>query len=229
MKILRSVSALLAIGSAFSCAKAIDDSIPDDLPQTSIVHNGGGRSGGEGGSVVVGGQSNPPAGGAPAAAGAPGGAGKLEIGNGGSSSTGTGGKSGGSAGSTSVSGSTGSGGSPGVAGSSSAGGKGGTSPSGGASSGGSAGSTAVGACENPKDVTGGDSKGLGAEAACLRTKETFNNVVCYNFTGRTIKVNGVVDLCTAGKKTFAPAIDGWNYFEVSAGGLSYASVTWFTS
>src|SRR6188768_795515 len=94
MKNLRSVSALLAISAAFSCATAINDNVPDNLPQTGAAgaDNGGiPEPSGEGGA--------PAAGSPPASGGDPGSAGKVETGKGGSG-TGSGGKGGGMAGST---------------------------------------------------------------------------------------------------------------------------------
>jgi hypothetical protein len=77
-------------------------------------------------------------------------------------------------------------------------------------------------------VTGGNSGNLGTGAACLRTTEKFNTVGCSNWDTRTIKVNGV--LATCGTKTAFPAmIDGFNYFEVSAGTALYASFYWYSS
>ena len=67
------------------------------------------------------------------------------------------------------------------------------------------------------------------DAVCFRTQDKFNTLGCSNFDGRTIKVNGVDAPCTGTKATFAPAIDGWNYFDVSAGTLVYASFNWYTS
>jgi hypothetical protein len=118
----------------------------------------------------------------------------------------------------------------GVAGSNT-GGKAGTSSGGaGGSTGGSGGDSTIGPCDNPKDVTGGNTGNLNtAGPACFRTKETFNTIGCSNFAGRTLKVNGMLDPCDAKKKTFAPAIDGWNYFDVSAGTNVSASVFWYSS
>ena len=71
---------------------------------------------------------------------------------------------------------------------------------------------------------------VGLAGGCFRTKETFNSLGCSNFSGgRTIKVNGKLDPCAGSKTTFAPLIDGYNYFEVSAGNVTYASFYWFTS
>jgi hypothetical protein len=77
----------------------------------------------------------------------------------------------------------------------------------------------------------GNSGNLGTTGpACLRTKETFNTINCSNWGGRTIKVNGTLVPCTGTKGTFAPpGIDGYNYFDVSAGNLAYAQFAWYTS
>jgi hypothetical protein len=76
----------------------------------------------------------------------------------------------------------------------------------------------------------GNSGSLGTTGpVCLRTKETFNSITCSNWAGRTLQVNGVLTPCTGSKTTFAPPIDGYNYFDVSAGTLSYAGFAWYTS
>lgn len=67
-------------------------------------------------------------------------------------------------------------------------------------------------------------------AVCLRTKETFNTIGCSNFAGRTMKVNGTAVVCSDGMSAvgpFAAKIDGYSYFDVSAGTLSYADIYWF--
>jgi hypothetical protein len=88
----------------------------------------------------------------------------------------------------------------------------------------------TGACANPIDATMGKSLGFGTvNAVCYRTTETFNTIGCSNFDGRTIKVNGVLAPCTGMKATFAPAIGGYNYFDVSAGTKDFASFVWYTS
>jgi hypothetical protein len=88
-----------------------------------------------------------------------------------------------------------------------------------------------GACANPVDIpSNATDYSLGTtDGACVRTKATFNSLVCTNWGGRTLKVNGVTAQCTASKSTFAPAIDGYNYFEIGAGLYSYAAFAWFTS
>ena len=67
---------------------------------------------------------------------------------------------------------------------------------------------------------------VGAGAACFRTKTKFNALTCSSFDGHTLKVNGVISKCD-GVGTFAPAIDGWNYFDISAGMYPYAQMGWF--
>ena len=171
-----------------------------------------------------------PAGGAPQAGAPNNSAGKSGSGKGGSGSAGTGGS--GSAGK----GGSGSGGTVGASGSST-GGKAGTSSSGAAGSSagadGTAGAPSTGPCASPVDLptaaTGNSGNFNTLGAVCFRTKSTFNSLGCSNFAGRTIKVNDVLDTCDGKKKTFAAAIDGWNYFDVSAGTLSYASFGWYTS
>ncbi len=77
-------------------------------------------------------------------------------------------------------------------------------------------------------MTGGQSGNLNTKAAvCLRTKDKFNTIGgCSNWTGRTIKVNGVLATCQV-KATFPAAIDTWNYFDVSAGDSIDASFSWY--
>lgn len=218
---LRSAGALLAISAALSCATAVNNDVP---PGPSAM--AGSDSGGGAGLEEAGGES---AGGAPQA-GAPGGAGKGGAGKGGSGSAGAGTGGNGSAGA----GKGGSGGTVAVAGASgsNSGGKAGTSSSGAgggsAASGGSAGVPGVAPCENAKDVTGGQSGNFNTTGAvCLRTKETFNTVGgCYGWDGRTIKVNGMLATCMV-KATFPAAIDGWNYFDVTAGSNEFAGFSWF--
>ncbi|HEY0464251.1 MAG TPA: hypothetical protein VGC79_08585 [Polyangiaceae bacterium] len=223
---LRSVGALLAISAVLSCATAINDgTVPG--PPTATAGSGsdsGGGPGDEGG--------GPAAGGAPQEAGAPGIAGKAS----GGSSTGSAGK--GSGGSTTGSGgsTTGSGGTVGVAGSST-GGKAGTgSSTGGASSAGAGGGTPVaGYCDNPVDLpaTATNTGSVGKAAACFRAKVTFNAITCSNMDAdpppdgrRTVKVNGMLATCGT-KAEFPPAIDGWSYFEISAGTFDWAQVGWY--
>jgi len=93
------------------------------------------------------------------------------------------------------------------------------------------GGTGSGACANPIDIASNaiDYMLGTTDGACVRTKATFNAVVCGNWDGRTLKVNGVTAQCTATKSTFAPAIDGYNYFEIGAGLYSFATIAWFTS
>ena len=233
---LRSVGGLLAISTVLSCATAINDgTVPGPQTLTAGSDSGGGAGLDEEGGA--------PAGGAPQAGAPNNSAGKSGSGKGGSGSAGTGGsgsagKGGsGSAGSGSAGkGGSGSGGTVGASGSST-GGKAGTSSSGAAGSSagadGTAGAPSTGPCASPVDLptaaTGNSGNFNTLGAVCFRTKSTFNSLGCSNFAGRTIKVNDVLDTCDGKKKTFAAAIDGWNYFDVSAGTLSYASFGWYTS
>jgi hypothetical protein len=223
---LRSVGALLAISAALSCATAINQEAGVDPSPMAGSDSGGGAGLAEEGGA--------PAGGAPQA-GAPAEAGKGGAGKGGGGATGGGGK-GGSGGATGTAGRGGSGGSVGVAGSagSSAAGRGGTSSggTGGGSAGsiGTAGGTSTGPCENPVDLpaTAMNTGNIGTAAACFRTKATFNTIVCSNMADRMVKVNGMSATCGV-KTAFPPAIETWNYFDITAGAMSYAQLGWFTS
>jgi hypothetical protein len=223
MRKWQTVGGLLFLGSLVACATATNSGTPvgDETTDTGGTDSAGGSPGGGGmvdppasgsGSVTAGTGST--VGGAPSA-----GAGQLAFGGsaamtGGASGTGTGGASGAAGAHTGGSSGTSSGGTS----------SGGTTGAGGAA-GGSAGGTSTGPCANPKDVTGGNSGALGPGVACLRTTQTFNEVGCSSFDGRTLKVNGVAAMCNT-PMTFTP-IGGYNYFEVSAGMYDYASLNWF--
>ena len=78
-------------------------------------------------------------------------------------------------------------------------------------------------------MSGGKTNNLGTTGGvCLRTTETFNTIGCSNWGGRTVKVNGVVATCNV-KGAFAPPIEGYNYFEISAGDVDFAALVWYTS
>jgi len=216
---LRSVGALLAISTALSCATAIDNDVPPGPSQAA-----GSDSGGSAGLEEAGGES---AGGAPQA-GAPGGAGKGGAAKGGNGSAGAG-KGGSGSGS---GGRSGSGGTVGVAGASgsNSGGKAGTSSSGagGGSAGSAGGGTTAGYCENPIDLpaTAMNTGDIGKAAACFRTKAVFNAITCSSMEDRTVKVNGMLAKCST-VTAFPPAIDGWSYFDITAGAVVWAQVGWY--
>ena len=225
---LRSVAALLSISSLLACATAIND----DGSGLGSLMAAGSDSGGSG-SVEEGGA--PAAGGAPARAGAPAsaagrGSGSGSAGKGaGGTGTGAGGRGGGAAG---RGGGTAGRGGIGAAGTGTGtGGRTGTGSAGGSAAGapGSAGGTGIAPCDNAKDIpaTASNTGELGTVgAACYRTKAKFNALTCSSFDGRTLKVNGVISKCD-GVATFAPAIDGWNYFDISEGKFTYAQMGWF--
>jgi hypothetical protein len=225
MRKWRSLSALMVLGPVVACATATNDGAPGagDLDASSSGGNdvvgpsggdnsvtagsgtvagstsvGGGQLAFEGGSSMSGSSSTGGAAGGSSTGGVSGAAGAH---SGGSSGTSSGGASGAGTG--------------GVTGMSGAGG----------ASAGAAGGTSTGPCANPKDVTGTSSGNLGAGDVCLRTMQTFNTVGCSEFTGRTLKVNGVAATCGVGA-TYTP-IGGYNYLEVSAGGSDFASISWY--
>lgn len=210
----RCVSALLVWSGAVGCATATNGGNPfgtDNGGDSSVLPAGGSDAAGSASA------------GAPSVAGAPAGGSPSAVG--GSASAGTS-----SGGAKPAGGASNGGSSSGGSGQAGGAGKAGASGGGAASTAGAGGGTSSGPCMNPTDVKGGNSGNLGVGAACLRTTETFNTVGCSNWTGRTIKVNGVLATCSV-KTTFAPMIGGFNYFEVSsgAGAVAYASFNWFTS
>ena len=208
----RSVSALLILGSLAACATATSG---DAFSQPA----GGSDSGGSGpfasaGALVQAG-ANAANGGSITGGAASGGV----VNSGGSSLGGAVGHAGAAGTHTG-----------GQSGTSSGGAGGGANHAGSGGAGGASGASNSGPCAAPKDVSGGKSDNLGTTGAvCLRTSETFNTIGCSNWGGRTIKVNGVVAPCVGVKATFAPAIDGYNYFEVSAGDVDFAAFVWYTS
>jgi hypothetical protein len=96
--------------------------------------------------------------------------------------------------------------------------------SGGTPSGGTPGNTpcapateqATGACTDFK-TTG---------AYCMKTSATIAGWGCSNFTGRTLKVNNTT-ISSCGDPLPGKWTDGYYYFDVSAGSLSYACVYWW--
>ena len=228
----RRAGALVFLASVGACATATHSAGPIDDP-FAVLDGGGGNGGAE----VSPGGAGAANGGSPTNGGATTGGGGAMNGGGGAMTGGAGAKNGGASMGGSASGGSAMGGAP-AGGSSGAhtAGQGGV-PGGGASgmvgSGGTAGSAGGGSatpCVSTKDLTGGGSMGLGTTGAvCMRTKETFNSLGCSSFDGRTIKVNGVLAKCDGSKTTFAPAVDGYNYFDVSAGTYSYAAFYWFSS
>jgi len=160
--------------------------------------------------------------------------GSSPLGSGGSTATGSGGNSpfgvggSGSGGSIPV----GTGGTGGGTGGSA--GTGGTDAAGGvAGTGGDTGIDGGGGGDEPcvpaKTITAsgsGNSGSFGTTGAfCFRTPDNISGWDCSNFTGRTLKVNGVTTACAA--KSLPAKVNGYYYFDASAGGVDYASIYWF--
>jgi hypothetical protein len=81
-------------------------------------------------------------------------------------------------------------------------------------------------CMPAKTVTGTNSGDFGTTGAyCFRTPDNISGWGCSNFTGRTIKVNGVTETC--GAMPLPAKVNGYYYFDVSAGNYSYASIFWY--
>jgi len=87
-------------------------------------------------------------------------------------------------------------------------------------------STAAEPCTPAKTVTGGQSGVFDTTGAfCFKTTDTINGWGCSSFDGRTVKVNGTTKTCGA---TPLPAkVNGYYYFDCSAGAYAYASIFWY--
>jgi hypothetical protein len=87
-------------------------------------------------------------------------------------------------------------------------------------------------CANPKDVSGGHSGNLGipgsssnnGPAACLRTTESFDTIICTSVP--PFLVNGAPVMCNQ-QSVYPPSIDGYNYFDIPAGSSDGANIQWF--
>jgi hypothetical protein len=86
-------------------------------------------------------------------------------------------------------------------------------------------------CVPAETITGsgsGNTGTLGTTGAyCFRTPDNIGGWNCSNFTGRTIKVNGVTVTC--GAMPLPPKVDGYYYFDISGGtgAVDYASIYWY--
>ena len=63
------------------------------------------------------------------------------------------------------------------------------------------------------------------DAFCFRTPDNISGWGCSNLTGRTLKVNGVAETCAA--LPLPAKINGYYYFDVTAGDVDYASIYWY--
>jgi hypothetical protein len=84
-------------------------------------------------------------------------------------------------------------------------------------------------CVPAKTITGsgsGNSGNFGTTGAfCFRTADNITGWGCANLTGRTLKVNGVTVTC--GTLPLPAKVNGYYYFDASAGGVDYASIDWY--
>jgi len=85
-------------------------------------------------------------------------------------------------------------------------------------------------CANPKDVSL-KTPDLGTGAACYRTADDIQGWGASNFEGKTLKVNRVAITIptTAGATmpTLPPKLGSFYYFDVSEGGVAWASLYWY--
>ena len=84
-------------------------------------------------------------------------------------------------------------------------------------------------CVPAKTITGsgsGNSGNFGTTGAyCFRTPDNITGWNCSNFSGRTLKVNGTLETC--GTLPLPAKVNGYYYFDSSAGGVDYASIYWY--
>jgi hypothetical protein len=80
-------------------------------------------------------------------------------------------------------------------------------------------------CADPKDMSGGNTNQFQTtKAFCFRTCDEIQGWGCSNFDGRTVKVNGKDIKCG---EAIPAKLGPFYYFDVSAGGLEYASIYWW--
>jgi len=94
--------------------------------------------------------------------------------------------------------------------------------------GGSGGSTGTGRepCSPAKDITSKNTGNFGTKSAfCFRTNSSIAGWGCSNLDGRTIKVNNTTVNC--GASPLPAKVNGYYYFDVSAGTYEYASIHWW--
>jgi len=84
-------------------------------------------------------------------------------------------------------------------------------------------------CVPAKTITGngsGNSGNFGTTGEfCFRTPDNITGWGCSNLTGRTLKVNGVTTTC--GAASLPAKVNGYYYFDASAGSVDYASIYWY--
>ncbi|MBK9579742.1 MAG: fibronectin type III domain-containing protein [Fibrobacterota bacterium] len=87
-------------------------------------------------------------------------------------------------------------------------------------------SKSVEPCSPATNMTGGSSGNFNTTASvCKRTTANISGWGCSNFSGRTVKVNGVTVACGAALP--AKTSTGYYYFDIGAGAYSWASMYWW--
>ena len=81
-------------------------------------------------------------------------------------------------------------------------------------------------CSNPVTFTDQSGNFNTTGPVCLRTSRQVNGWGCSNFDGRSVSVNGrpPATTCGAGPFPIAPSADGFTYFMVTAGAISWAGL-----
>jgi hypothetical protein len=84
-------------------------------------------------------------------------------------------------------------------------------------------------CSPAKTITGTGSATTGnfetAGEFCFRTPDNIAGWNCSSFDGRTLKVNNVTETC--GTLPLPAKINGYYYFDASAGSFPYAAIYWY--
>jgi hypothetical protein len=81
-------------------------------------------------------------------------------------------------------------------------------------------------CSPAKVFTGGKTGDFATkDAFCFKTAESIAGWNCSSFDGRTLKVNNVTETC--GTLPLPAKINGYYYFDASAGSYIYAAIYWW--
>ena len=79
-------------------------------------------------------------------------------------------------------------------------------------------------CSPAVSVTNGTGNLNTTGTACYKTTQNISGWGCSSFQGRTVKVNGALVACGG---ALPPKVNGANYFDVSAGAYTWASIYWW--
>jgi hypothetical protein len=81
-------------------------------------------------------------------------------------------------------------------------------------------------CKPERTLSGGQSGNFETMGAfCFRTPDEIAGWGCSNFDGRTVRVNGKTTTC--GTVPLPAKVDGYHYFDATAGTYPWASIHWW--